>query len=1041
MSEDPQEPVTVQALIKELWTSATSEDCDAAAHQLADIIKKQGIASLKVHGVLESLANGAKNKKSGLEREGALIGFNALAEVLGHQSEPILLPYVPIILDLYADKGSVVQETAELAATNIVKDIPAEAYKALLPVIYEGLGVNGSKKWQTKVGALKMLTRLGEIAPTQIALSLPELIPIVSDYGLTDTKSEVEKAANETMMKICSVGGNADIQKHMKDLVNCMAHPSIVTQTIAKLSATTFVAEVDGPCLAVMVPLLVRALNERSTLTLRQTVVVIDNLCKLVKDPKTAAQFLPSLYPGVDHQAEQAAFPEIRALATAARRTLVNAGGGVKSDGTTVEETVDDNITPSEEEALKIVKQKINKAQNFIDSFFNPVINYISLMTIELVRQEVFSQKTWSQLLMPYLRSFLLEKDAATVCHDIHHHYHELDSARNSDDDGFDDMEGEELCNIDFSLAYGGMMLLNHTKLRLHRGQRYGLCGQNGAGKSTLMRAISQGKLEGFPSQDQLRTVYVEHALQGEDTTVPILNFVCSDPKLAGVTEEEVAEGLRKVGFTDERQQEQVGSLSGGWKMKLELARAMLMKADILLLDEPTNHLDVTNVEWLANYLINEKNVTSVIVSHDSGFLDKVCSNILHYEKKKLRLYPGNLTAFVAARPEAKSYFTLAATSVKFQFPKPSVLTGVRSNTKAILKMTDCTYTYPGAPRPSLKKASVSLSLGSRVAVLGANGAGKSTMIKLLTGEMTPQEGTIWRHPNLRIGYVAQHAFHHLEQHLEKTPYEYLMWRYQGGEDREVLEKETRIWSEEEQKQMDTYVNINGESRQVEFIIGRSKLKKTFQYEIKWRNLRHKNNTWMPRDKLIELGFGKLVQQFDDKEASREGLAYRDLTSLAIREHFEDVGLASDIAMYNKIEQLSGGQKVKVVIGAAMWNNSHMLVLDEPTNFLDREALGGMAVAIRVWEGAVVMVSHSTEFVGALCPEHWQIEAGELTKLGKSAIVEDSVQIDEEKIRAKNKKKKKMTRNDVKEQQIRRRQRHLKWLAEGGEKEGDTDSD
>jgi elongation factor 3 len=108
---------------------------------------------------------------------------------------------------------------------------------------------------------------------------------------------------------------------------------------------------------------------------------------------------------------------------------------------------------------------------------------------------------------------------------------------------------------------------------------------------------------------------------------------------------------------------------------------------------------------------------------------------------------------------------------------------------------------------------------------------------------------------------------------------------------------------------------------------------------------------------------------------------------------------------------------------------------------LDREALGGMAVAIRVWEGAVVMVSHSQEFVGALCPEHWKIEAGELTKLGKSAIVEDSVQIDEEKIKAKNKKKKKMTRNDVKEQQIRRRQRHLKWLAEGGEKEGDTDSD
>ncbi|KAJ2962338.1 hypothetical protein NQZ79_g2466 [Umbelopsis isabellina] len=925
-SMQSEEPTTVQTLIKELWTAATSEECDAAAHKLGEIIKKQGIASLKVHGVLDSFAAGAKNKKSGLEREGALIGFNALAEVLGHPSEPILLPYVPIMLDLYADKGSVVQETAEIAVDTIVKDIPIEAYKSLLPVVYEGLGVNGSKKWQTKVGALKILSNIAERAPMQIATMLPELIPIVSDYGLTDTKNEVHKAADETMMKICSVGGNADIHKHLKDLVNCMANPNKVGQTIEKLSATTFVAEVDGPCLAIMVPLLVRALNERSTTTLRQTVVVIDNLCKLVKDPKTAAQFLPQLYPGVDHQAETAAFPEIRALATAARRTLISAGGAVKAED--ADDKDSDDITPSEEEALKIVKQNIAGVQGFIDSFFNSTISYISGITIELVRQENFSENTWTKLLMPYLKSFLIEKDAEKVSNLILKHYTDLDEARSGDDSAFDHVEGEELCNIDFSLAYGGMMLLNHTKLRLHRGQRYGLCGPNGAGKTTLMRAISQGKLEGFPSQDDLRTVYVEHALQGEDTSVPILKFVCSDPKLAHLSEAEVAEGLFKVGFTEERQQAPVGSLSGGWKMKLELARAMLMKADILLLDEPTNHLDVANVEWLQNYLIGEKNITSIIVSHDSGFLDAVCTNILHYEKKKLRLYPGNLTAFVAVRPEAKSYYTLAATSVKFQFPKPSVLTGVRSNTKAILKMTDCTYTYPGAAKPSLSNATVSLSLGSRVAVLGANGAGKSTMIKLLTGEMVPQEGVVWRHPNLRIGYVAQHAFHHLEQHLEKTPNEYLIWRYQGGEDREVLEKETRIWTDEEREQMEKHITIDGSSRQIECILGRSKLKKTFQYEIKWKNLRHKFNTWIAREKLLELGFGKLVQQFDDKEASREGLAYRELTNGAIRQHFEDVGLASDIAMYNKIEQLSGGQKVKVVIAAAMWNNSHMLVLE-----------------------------------------------------------------------------------------------------------------
>lgn len=147
-----------------------------------------------------------------------------------------------------------------------------------------------------------------------------------------------------------------------------------------------------------------------------------------------------------------------------------------------------------------------------------------------------------------------------------------------------------------------------------------------------------------------------------------------------------------------------------------------------------------------------------------------------------------------------------------------------------------------------------------------------------------------------------------------------------------------------------------------------------------------------------------------------------------------------DIAQYSKISELSGGQKVKVVIAAAMWNNSHMLILDEPTNFLDREALGGLATAIKKWDGAVVMISHSQEFVSALCPETWKLEAGQLERQGKSAV-EDEKQIDDEKVKAKLSKKKKKTRNELKKQEERRRARHLKWLIEGGEKEPDTDSD
>ena len=396
-------------------------------------------------------------------------------------------------------------------------------------------------------------------------------------------------------------------------------------------------------------------------------------------------------------------------------------------------------------------------------------------------------------------------------------------------------------------------------------------------------------------------------------------------------------------------------------------------------------------------------------------------------------------------RPEAKSYYTLSDSAVKFSFPPPSVLLGIRSNTKAIMKMSKCTFTYPGAPKPSMLDVSVQLSLSSRVGVVGPNGAGKSTMIKLLTGELIPQEGTVWKHPNIRVGYVAQHAFHHLEMHLEKTPNQYIQWRYQGGQDREVLEKATRKLTDEDLAQMDTLVEFMGHKNRIELLLGRQKLKKSYQYEIKWVGMPHKHNKWLSREYLLECGFHKLVQAFDDSEASREGQGYRELLPSVIRSHIEQVGLPGDIADHNPISGLSGGQKVKVVLAAAMWNNPHMLVLDEPTNYLDREALGGLAVAIREWGGAVIMISHNTEFVSALCPEIWEIEAGHLVRKGHVEIAEDNFEDSAEKIAKSvsksSGKKKKLSRNELKAREVRRRARHMKWLSEGGAKEPDTESD
>ena len=156
---------------------------------------------------------------------------------------------------------------------------------------------------------------------------------------------------------------------------------------------------------------------------------------------------------------------------------------------------------------------------------------------------------------------------------------------------------------------------------------------------------------------------------------------------------------------------------------------------------------------------------------------------------------------------------------------------------------------------------------------------------------------------------------------MEKTPNQYLQWRYANGDDREVLMKQTRILTPEDQAQMDTPIDLgDGKgARKIEALIGRQKYKKSFQYEVKWMNMLPKHNVMISRETLLERGFQKLVQEFDDHEASREGLGFRILEPKVIAKHFEDVGMDLDIANHTQISGLSGGQKVKVVLAGAMW--------------------------------------------------------------------------------------------------------------------------
>lgn len=860
------------------------------------------------------------------------------------------------------------------------------------------------------------------------------------------------------MTSLTTLLSNDDVAPRIPLLIKTMQNPSTETlqKAIHALSQTTFVAIVTSPVLALLTPLLERSLNTPTTSqeVLRQTVVVVENLTKLVHDPIEARTFLPKLRPGVQGVKDRASLPEVREMATRALQVIRTA---MKDDDGNL---LSGQIAPTSTDDVLRVLEKDVKLYGGISGepgdveLWTVTKGYISEMVKEDVNLRQVSRI--GSCTGRYLQQLMKTGEADSISQALEKHFVDEDHRKFGQPIKAD--SGEiEIVNTDFSLAYGGMLLLSHTNITLHKGHRYGLCGRNGAGKSTLMRSIAEGKLEGFPSKDQLKTCFVEHN-QGEDADLSILEFVAKDPELAASGKERISEVLSEVGFTagpNGRQQEKVGSLSGGWKMKLALARAMLMGADVLLLDEPTNHLDVGNVKWLEEYLRSHTEITSLIVSHDSGFLDNVCTDIYHYEQKKLVCYRGNLAAFVRVKPEAKSYYTLSASQVQFKFPNPGILTGVKSSTRAIIRMQNCTYTYPGATKPSLQDVTCALTLSSRTAIIGANGAGKSTLIKLLTGETIPQTGRVEKHPNLRIGYIKQHALEHVEMHMEKTPNQYLQWRYANGDDREVLMKQTRVLTPEDKAQMEKIVALPGlGERKVENLMGRQKYKKTFQYEVKWVGMLPKYNTQVSRETLVELGYGKLIQEFDDHEASREGLGFRLLEPKVISKHFEDIGLDPEIANHNEISGLSGGQKVKVVLAGAMWNNPHLLVLDEPTNYLDRDSLGGLAVAIREYKGGVVMISHNEEFVGALCPEQWHVADGRVTHKGHLAVsmdrFEDSrpgssaassnvssatasaVNTDAEgdgdmKFKVK-KKTKKLTRAQMKERETRRRLRHIEWL-------------
>ena len=880
-----------------------------------------------------------------------------------------------------------VKIAAQAASLAIAKAVNANAVKVILPAIIKS--ILGAQKWAEKITGLDCIEALVESAPTQLAFRVPDLIPVVSE-SMWDTKPEVKKKAYGTMEKVCNLIVNKDIERFIPELIKCIAKPENVPETVHLLGATTFVTDVHEPTLAIMVPLLDRGLDERETAIKRKSAVIVDNMCKLVEDPQIVAAFLPKLMPKLQKNYDNLADPEAREKTRQGLDTLIRVGD-VK-DGKIPEVSHASDIAT----VSAIFKQILAPSHKDVATKFEPVVEYISAIAGQLIDEKDSDNLSWTENILPYIVAVVGDADSKSIAEALRKRA--SPGAVDEEEVEEDDEEGEDLCNCTFNLAYGAKILLNQTHLRLKRGQRYGLLGPNGSGKSTLMRAINNEQVEGFPKQNEVKTVFVEHDLDSADTEQTVIGWTMKKLSDVGITlaKEDVEAKLLEFGFLQEQFEGPITSLSGGWKMKLALARAVFENPDILLLDEPTNHLDVKNVQWLENYLINSP-CTSIIVSHDSKFLNHVIQHVVHYERFKLRRYRGNLENFVKKVPSARSYYELGASEMEFKFPEPGFLEGVKTKAKAIIRVSNMSFQYPGTSKPQISEITFQCSLGSRIAVIGPNGAGKSTLVNVLTGELIPTSGDIYVHENIRIAYIKQHAFAHIDNHLDMTPSEYIQWRFQTGEDRETMDRANKIVTDEDEKAMDKIYTINNTKRRVIGINSRRKLKNSYEYECsfalgenvgqkneKWTPMMSADNDWIPRSQLMA-SHSKMVAEVDQKEALASG-QFRPLVRKEIEQHCANFGIDAELVSHSRMRGLSGGQRVKVVLAACSWQRPHLIVLDEPTNYLDRDSLGALSKALKAFEGGVIIITHSAEFTENLTEEVWAVMDGKMTPSGHNWV-------------------------------------------------------
>ena len=511
------------------------------------------------------------------------------------------------------------------------------------------------------------------------------------------------------------------------------------------------------------------------------------------------------------------------------------------------------------------------------------------------------------------------------------------------------------------SLRRGTKVLLEDASVTLNPGEKVGLIGRNGAGKSSLFALLNGGLHEDsgeFSMPPHWRMAQVAQHMP--ETDQPAAQFVLDgDTRLAELsTQLQAAEaggdGMRiaqlhadlqdaglhdalpraealilGLGFTPEQLGRPVNSFSGGWRMRLQLARALMCPSDLLLLDEPTNHLDLDALVWLESWLQRYEG-TLLVISHDREFLDAVTRVTLHIEHARLTRYGGNYSAFETLRAQqlelqqaayAKQQdkiahlqkfidrFKAKATKAKqaqsrvkalermekiapvlasadftFEFREPDNLPN------PMLAITDAAFGYRGEDAREttiLRGVSRSVLAGLRIGILGANGQGKSTLVKTVARTMAPLAGTLTEGKGLNIGYFAQQELDVLR--VQDNPLEHMV----------RLARELGLQSTEAAREQEL------------------------------------------RNFLGSFNFsGDMVQQ--------------------------------------SVGTMSGGEKARLVLAMIVWQKPNLLLLDEPTNHLDLATREALAMALNEFEGTVMLVSHDRALLRSVCDEFWLVGRGKV---------------------------------------------------------------